>query len=96
LSGFFCRYSNTACENREAKASEGGTTENEREYSVLRFCQKSLLTIWIGALSHDLEGYGYERDNKYHQRRPPNEFSFIVQRDLPVKDRRMSEAEDQK
>jgi hypothetical protein len=27
--------SHTVCENREAKASEGGTTENERKYSIL-------------------------------------------------------------
>jgi hypothetical protein len=42
LSGFFCRYSNTVYENREAKASQGGTTENEREYSIFRFYQKVL------------------------------------------------------
>jgi hypothetical protein len=88
----------TACEKREAKASQGGTTESalggEREYSVLRVCQKSLLTIWIGALSHNLERYGYECDNKYHQRKPSYKFSFVVQGNLPVEDRGVSEAED--
>jgi hypothetical protein len=34
LSGFFCRYSITVFENKEAKASEGGTTENERKYFI--------------------------------------------------------------
>jgi hypothetical protein len=34
LNGFFCRYSNKVYENEEAKASEGGTTENERKYSI--------------------------------------------------------------
>jgi hypothetical protein len=35
LSGFFCRYSSMVSENKEAKASQGGTTENELKYSIL-------------------------------------------------------------
>jgi hypothetical protein len=32
---FFLPISNTVFENKEAKASQGGTTGNERKYSIL-------------------------------------------------------------
>jgi nitrogen regulatory protein P-II 1 len=42
-SGFFCRYSNIRYENKEAKASQVGTTKNEREYSILDAPHNNLL-----------------------------------------------------
>ena len=37
---FFLPKSNTIYKNKEAKASEGGTTENERKYFILSSIRK--------------------------------------------------------